>query len=859
MMKPWPRLLVLVLSLLPAGPAIAQVAPEKAADTFRVADGLEFSLWASEPLLVNPACIDVDPKGRVWVCESVNYRTRLQRRPPVRREGDRILILEDTTGAGKADKVTVFYQSPELLAPLGIAVAKAPSGPGYRVFVCQSPDVLVFEDKNGDGKADGPPRKLLTGFGGIDHDHGVHGIQIGADGRLYFSVGDQGVSNLQGTDRKGRRWTSNDTDCRAGTLWRCDLDGRNLELIAHNFRNPCRPSVDSFGALFVCDSDDSRQTRLCQVLPGGDFGYQPQVPGQTPWNEDRPGVVPGLLATGPGLPASLCAYEGRLLPKQYQGQLLCADAAAGQVRCYRLTPRGAGHAVEREDVVTSTDKWFRPSDLCVAPDGSVFVSDWYDPDIGHDMRDVTHGRLYRLAPKSNRPTVPKVDLESRDGLRAALASPAASVRYLAIARLAGLSLEEVKKVLEPAVKPKDDPYLRARAFWHLFSRKTQPLLTVATYCAAAIGEDPEPRMAPMAVRLIKEAHAVSPAQYEARFIQILYGLPAPARREALLMLRDTNATKARPLVKELALRHDGEDRIYLAAVGIAVGRQDRARRGVLLADFDKWFLEWDERIADLVWELQPPAAWPRAEARLTDGNAPAEQRARIVEILAAADDADSGRALLRAVRAGLPSEVRRKLADALKRSPAGKWMALRNAPEMAEAIKALLAQADSRVAGLILVGAAQKVDAAAEVAALARGRDEPEPVRLAAVRALGMLPVAASVEALQGLLTDESAALRTEAVRALGQLSQQRTTTTAATKLLQDLVRAADKDLALARTALETLAGIFAGARWLLDLHDRKELPKALEADAARLLRDTPFPSLRDRARRAFPPPQRDT
>ena len=82
-------------------------------------------------------------------------------------------------------------------------MAKDPVGPGYKVYVCQSPDILVFEDKDGDGKADGPPKKLLTGFGGFDHDHGVHGILIGPDMKLYFSVGDTGVHGLQGVRRQG--------------------------------------------------------------------------------------------------------------------------------------------------------------------------------------------------------------------------------------------------------------------------------------------------------------------------------------------------------------------------------------------------------------------------------------------------------------------------------------------------------------------------------------------------------------------------------------------------------------------------------------------------------------------------------
>src|SRR5437870_2177257 len=224
-----------MLTLALAALIASQVPPERANSTFTVSDpDLEWSLWASEPLFCNPTTLDIDHLGRVWVCEAVNYRCTLFGKPPNRPEGDRILILEDTKGQGRADKVTVFAQAPYIQAPMGIAVAKDPTGPGWKVYVCQSPDILVFEDKDGDGKADGPPKKLLTGFRGVDHDHGVHGILIGPDHKLYFSVGDQGVQELRGADGKGRAWTTNRTDCQAGTLGRCNLGGTNLELLAHN-------------------------------------------------------------------------------------------------------------------------------------------------------------------------------------------------------------------------------------------------------------------------------------------------------------------------------------------------------------------------------------------------------------------------------------------------------------------------------------------------------------------------------------------------------------------------------------------------------------------------------------------------
>ena len=374
-------LLTLLLACALAISATAQVPPDKAMATFTVPEGLQLELFASEPMFANPTSMDVDHKGRVWICESVNYRHKLRNLKVVRPEGDRILVLEDTDGDGKADKVTTFYQSTDTLAPLGIAVAPNPDGKGCKVFVCQSPNILVFEDNDGDLKADGPPKKLLTGFGGYDHDHGVHGLHIGPDGKLYFTVGDTGVHGLHSSDGKGRKWESNGTDCRAGTIWRCNQDGTNLELIAHNFRNNYEGCVDSFGTVWLSDNDDdgNQQTRICYVMPGGNYGYHPRNRGDHHWHEDQPGIVHKAIRTGFGSPTGICFYEGTLLPKKYQGQLLHCDAGPREVRCFHIKPNGAGYDLEKENLITSTDNWFRASDVCVAPDGSVLIADWYDP------------------------------------------------------------------------------------------------------------------------------------------------------------------------------------------------------------------------------------------------------------------------------------------------------------------------------------------------------------------------------------------------------------------------------------------------------------------------------------------------
>src|SRR5689334_22084552 len=157
---------------------------ENALKGLEVFEGLEVHTFATEPMLRNPTNIDVDERGRIWVTEAYNYRPAINGNP-TNPEGDRIMILEDTNGDGDADTAKVFYQGPEINAPLGVCVL------GNKVIISQSPNVLVFYDDNGDDKAD---RKevLFSGIGGEQHDHGMHAFTFGPDGKLYFNFGNEG-------------------------------------------------------------------------------------------------------------------------------------------------------------------------------------------------------------------------------------------------------------------------------------------------------------------------------------------------------------------------------------------------------------------------------------------------------------------------------------------------------------------------------------------------------------------------------------------------------------------------------------------------------------------------------------------
>ena len=228
----------------PNGPEAAEASMK----TFTAAPGLEATLFASEPMLVNPADMDIDANGRVWVTEGANYRAWANTtNGPLRAGGDRIVILEDTKGAGKADKATTFYQGLDINTALGICVL------GNKVIVSCAPNVFIFTD-NGPGQS--PTKELLfTGISGVQHDHAIHAFTFGPDGKLYFNFGNAGkqLRDKNGNpivDVDGNRVEDKGQPYREGMVFRCNLDGTDLEVLANNFRNNYEVAVDSFGTLW---------------------------------------------------------------------------------------------------------------------------------------------------------------------------------------------------------------------------------------------------------------------------------------------------------------------------------------------------------------------------------------------------------------------------------------------------------------------------------------------------------------------------------------------------------------------------------------------------------------------------------
>ena len=289
--------------------------PEESARKIKPAEGLEATLWASEPMLSNPTNIDVDSRGRVWVTEGLNYRlTRGGNRRFHRiEEADRIKILEDTDGDGKADKVTVFADR-IFPVPMGIAVEEHYDKDGkYRgcnVFVGNSPDLLVLEDTDGDDKAD-KRYPLLTGFGGVDSDHGVHGMVAGPrrqavlHPRRRLLLGP--ARPLRATAELRRRRQGRPARLVRPARQHPAGQPRRHRVRDHRDRqrNNYETCLNSFGNIFTSDNDDdgNRGCRVIWVMDGGHYGYH--TPGSPRhWGEEVPATSPSSSAPATAAPAA---------------------------------------------------------------------------------------------------------------------------------------------------------------------------------------------------------------------------------------------------------------------------------------------------------------------------------------------------------------------------------------------------------------------------------------------------------------------------------------------------------------------------------------------------------------------------
>ena len=663
----WLTLTCSSFTLLAANPlGHGWTAAEEQVRNLKTPEGLEVKLFAAEPQVVNPTDMDIDARGRVWCTEGANYRV-WQKWGKLRPGGDRIVILEDTNNDGVADKQTVFYQGEEINAALGICVL------GDTVIVSRSPNIFVFTDANHDDRADGPPKVLFTGIKGVDHDHGVHAFVFGPDGKLYFNMGNEGreLHHPDGrlvVDLAGNPVNTDGKHYRQGLAFRCNPDGSQLETIGWNFRNNYELCVDSFGTVWQSDNDDdgNRGVRINYVMEFGNYGYTDELTGASwqeawkkavnkgvpdserpayHWHLSDPGVVPNLLQTGNGSPTGIALYEGQLLPEVFRNQIIHCDAGPRVVRAYPVEKQGAGYQAKTVDLLTGPDTWFRPSDVCVAPDGSILVADWNDAGVGgHNMADQSletmTGRIYRVAPKGRPLSVPKLDLSTARGAVAALQSPNQATRYLAWQKLQSLGPKA-----ESALKKlwnDSDPRQRARAL-HLLARiSAKP----DRYLSAAL-QDKNPDIRITALRIERSLNRDTIGAVK----NLIKDPDAAVRRECALALRGAKSPEMPALWSQLAQQHDGKDRWYLEALGIAADlRSDDCFKAWQTAVGDRWNTAAGR---DIVWRVRSKHAPALLSQLILDKNTSAADRSRYLRSLDFIKGPEKEAALLEVVTSGI--------------------------------------------------------------------------------------------------------------------------------------------------------------------------------------------------------------
>jgi putative heme-binding domain-containing protein len=349
---------------------------EEAISKMTVAKGMKVTLFASEkefPELAKPVQMAFDAKGRLWVAAWPSY----PHWKPGEEMNDKLLILEDTDGDGKADKCTVFAD--HLHCPTGFEFYNG------GVLVAQAPDLMFLKDSKGGDKADVRLR-VLSGLDSADTHHTANSFALDPGGAMYFQEGTFHHTQVETPYGPPLR------NANAG-VYRYEPRTQKFDAyVTFGFANPHGHAFDHWGQDIVVDGTGANPYHAALFSGRLDFPQKHKTPPQVYKQRTRP--CPGMEF-----------LSSRHFPEDYQGNLLVANVIGFQgILQYRIADKDSSFiGFETEPILSSTDPNFRPSDVKIGPDGAIWFIDWHNPIIGHmqhnlrdPSRDRTHGRVYRV-------------------------------------------------------------------------------------------------------------------------------------------------------------------------------------------------------------------------------------------------------------------------------------------------------------------------------------------------------------------------------------------------------------------------------------------------------------------------------
>jgi putative membrane-bound dehydrogenase-like protein len=601
-------------------------------DAFELADdNLTIELWARSPMIYSPVAMDFDAKGRLWLTEGLDYQRGLRVQ-----EGRSIIVLEDKNWDGKADSSHVFVTEKDIRhAALGIAVFD------NRIVLSSTPSIIVYTDVNRNAVFDEGIDKrevFLTGFRDASHDHTLHAVVGAPSGQWHFSYGNRGADirtkdgrhHISGcyygySDAIGKK--SSDGEVYVGGMtMRVNPDGTGLTSTGENMRNSHDMFITSHGDIYQSDNDDPAHSRISWVMEHANMGYADLTDGsrsweevaktweepsewskslrfsRSHWRENYPGAFPPGTIYGAGSPT---------------GNVLIEDDTLGLAGTYLVG------CMVRKEVMACTPKWvdaqiemgkhrpfirlkkdrkgefFLPTDLALAPDGSIFFSDFYN-DTSRGTNQVS-GSIYRITRKDGQmPALPKIDFSQVDGLLDALKNPAVNIRSHAAAQLVTHGEKAYLGVDRFLAKHGKNPVFRSRAIWVLAQLGKQGIARVKPYL-----QSKDEMEVVVAYRALRHSQPDRMLEHAKLLAQSSF---ASVRREVAVSLKGFPYPDTRDILAHLIAGFDGRNRFYLEALGVAFHGKEKQVYDELIAPLFTNPNNWGSKGKNLAWRLHTPKA-----------------------------------------------------------------------------------------------------------------------------------------------------------------------------------------------------------------------------------------------------------